>query len=173
MATTPGASCAMTWSNCWVLRGFISSSGRRGYFPKPRARARLASYPKYPTPPEQQTNATTISMYASPCKLRLQSETCDRSGWRWLHRHHLGGGEAEHLHHVHLGLRHRQHGQPLFLTASATVRFAGVALLLGFTSRFPSPGVPAGSFVLPKVGVWPPSQFESRRHGRMARQTVS
>ncbi len=46
-----------------------------------------------------------------PCKLRLQSETCDRSGWHWLHRHHLGGGEAEHLHHVHLGLRHRQHGQ--------------------------------------------------------------
>jgi hypothetical protein len=41
----------------------------------------------------------------------------------------------------------------LFLTASATVRFAGVALLLGFTSRFPSPGVPTGSFVLPKVGV--------------------
>jgi hypothetical protein len=39
----------------------------------------------------------------------------------------------------------------LFLTACAIVRFAGVALLLGFTSRFPSPGVPAGSFVLPKV----------------------
>jgi hypothetical protein len=39
----------------------------------------------------------------------------------------------------------------VLLIASATVRFAGVALLLGFTSRFPSPGVPAGSFVLPKV----------------------
>ena len=39
----------------------------------------------------------------------------------------------------------------MLLIASATVRFAGVALLLGFTSRFPSPGVPAGSFVLPKV----------------------
>jgi len=24
------ATCAMTWSNCWVLRGFISSSGPEG-----------------------------------------------------------------------------------------------------------------------------------------------
>jgi hypothetical protein len=28
--TAPGGSCATTWSNCWVLRGFISSNGRRG-----------------------------------------------------------------------------------------------------------------------------------------------
>jgi len=59
----------------------------------------------------------------------------------------------------------------------ATVLFIGIAILWVPIANAPSRSLQGDAYMEIVVAlvccVWPPSQFESRRHGRMARQTVS